>query len=850
MLSLLRRIKSYLNIGSCRTPSPEESEKQFRLRYRCFKSVLTANSAALGAMAELEQALISGQTYSMAMVRAKTTAVMVNVYKMVRNLIEMADGGYCDLEEVFARIGREVESLVEQMPEEQKGPMVLDLSDIDATMADQVGEKMATLGEASRLPGVSAPPGFVMTAAASRYFIATNNLLPEINRLKQLLDPEDMKKLYETSAAIQQLISNSSLPGDLEEALLGAYRRLEGKTHPGITVAMRSSALGEDLAGASFAGQYHTELSVDREFLGRTYKEIVASKYTSRAIVYRLKRGFRHSDIEMCVGCLAMIDGRISGVTYTREPGDPGSPCMVINCVSGMAQRVVDGTARPLRLVVLRDEPHGILFHGPDNGSEREQNPEPFLEGLLAEGQIQELARIALRLETHFGSPQDIEWSIDAEGNIVVLQTRPMAFAAQKSNDLRLLTPEDDDVLFRGSVTASPGVACGPAFVVNSAVDILRFPKGAVLVVEHPLPEWAPLLARAAALIAITGSEAGHLATVCREFGVPALFGVPDAVRNLAGETVVTVDSRRQRVYAGRREDLLKEASATPDLMAGSPVQTVLKQVLARLSPLNLTDPRSPYFKPSGCRTLHDITRFCHEKSVSEMFSFGSRYGVDERAAKRLMGDVALDWWVINLADGFHPGTDTASKGVEIGNIVSLPMLAIWDGMHAFPWIGPPMVDVKGMGSILFQSMMQPGLDPAVYNRMAGKNYFLISKNFCNLSVHLGYHFAMIESYLSELETESYISFTFKGGAADDRRRTARIGLLADILARYDFRVELKGDAMTARIERKPLDFLRRRLMILGYLILHARQIDMVMDNQGRLNGYLEKFLTETSTFV
>ena len=80
----------------------------------------------------------------------------------------------------------------------------------------------------------------------------------------------------------------------------------------------------------------------------------------------------------------------------------------------------------------------------------------------------------------------------------------------------------------------------------------------------------------------------------------------------------------------------------------------------------------------------------------------------------------------------------------------------------------------------------------------------------------------MIESYLSELETESYVSFTFKGGAADDRRRAARIGLLSDILTRYDFRVERKGDAMTARIERKSFDLIRRRLMILGYLILHS----------------------------
>jgi pyruvate, water dikinase len=847
MPSILHRIKKLFFVHG---PSQDELKEQFHIRYRCFKTLLTANNAALSAMAELEQALISGATYSMAMIRSRSTIVMVNVYKMVCSLIEMADGGYRELEKVFENISKEVEVLIERMPEEDDGPWVFALSDIDARMADRVGEKMANLGEAARLPGIRIPAGFVMTAAASRYFIAANNLIPEINRLKQLLDPEDMEQLYETSATIQRLISNSTLPEDLEKALLAAYDRLEQQTRPGITVAMRSSALGEDLARASFAGQYHTELSVDPEFLGRTYKEVVASKYTSRAIVYRLKNGFRHSDIEMCVGCLAMIDGSVSGVTYSREPADPGSPWLVVNCVAGAAGKVVDGTAKPLRLLVLRGEPQWIYLHERDREGAREQVPGPFLDGRLQAAQVEALARLALQLERHFAVPQDIEWSIDNEGTIFVLQTRPLAFAKGIVGGEGVSGPEDADVLFRGVVTASPGVACGPVCVVASAVDILRFPENAVLVVEHPLPDWAPLLGRAAALIASTGSEAGHLATVAREFGIPALFGVPDAVGKLACGMVVTVDATGRRIHKGRREDLLEQAAAAPDLMAGSPVQTVLKQVLAHMSPLNLTDPGSVSFKPSCCETLHDITRFCHEKSVSEMFAFGSRKGVDERAAKRLMGEVALDWWVINLGDGFRPGTDLKSGFVHIEDIVSIPMRAIWDGMDAFAWGGPPVVDVKGMGSILYQSMMHPGLDPAVPSRMAGKNYFLISRNFCNLSVRLGYHFAMIEAYLSDLTTEGYISFTFKGGAADDARRAARIRLLSDILARYDFRVEVKGDAMSARIERRPLDFLCRHLKILGYLIMHARQIDMVMNNRARADGYMEKFLAEIATFV
>ena len=379
---------------------------------------------------------------------------------------------------------------------------------------------------------------------------------------------------------------------------------------------------------------------------------------------------------------------------------------------------------------------------------------------------------------------------------------------------------------------------------------MLQFPLHAVLVVEHPLPEWAPLLNRAVAMIAETGSEAGHLATVSREFGLPALLAVQHATEKLKNGEVVTVDATGRMVHGGCREDLLVNAVKPPDLMAGSPVQHTLQEVLQWITPLNLTDPGSPYFKSSWCETLHDITRFCHEKSVDEIFSFGDKFHFDERTAKRLIGEVPMEWWIIDLDDGFSEGVDAADKTVRINDIVSLPMLAIWEGMSAFPWHGPPPVSVKGLGSIIFQSTMNPALDPAVASPMTAKNYFLISRKLCNLSVRLGYHLAMMEAYLSDLLTESYVSFNFKGGAADTKRKAARIQLIAEVLTQFAFRVELKGDSLTARVEKKPVEFLVERLKILGYLTVHTRQIDMVMGNQNSFRQYKEKFLTEINILL
>ena len=99
-----------------------------------------------------------------------------------------------------------------------------------------------------------------------------------------------------------------------------------------------------------------------------------------------------------------------------------------------------------------------------------------------------------------------------------------------------------------GGICASGGVAIGDVFVVDSNEHKRHFPKGAVLVIRHPLPEWAPLLGRASAVIAEHGSEAGHLATVSREFAIPALFSLDGAMATLTSGQSVTVNSSARAV--------------------------------------------------------------------------------------------------------------------------------------------------------------------------------------------------------------------------------------------------------------------------------------------------------------
>lgn len=838
---------------------PEELRAAFKIRYHHFKLLLNANNKALEIMSDLEEALRGTRPFGMSFIRSSATAVCVNVFQMIRHLEVLAPDKYSELTDRF----REIETAINGLLSSRKLPagdrLVIPLREVDKSVADQVGSKMANLGEIWTHLGLPVPDGFVITALAYQRFFEHNDLQAEIERRLQTSDAQETEEMYGLSASIQQLVIRSAVPPDVEEAIHKAYADLEVQAGPGIRVSMRSSALGEDMAGTSFAGQYRSELNVSPDSLLDAYKEVVASKYTPHAMSYRLRRGIRDEDVAMCVGCMVMIHPVAAGVLYTRNPLDIRDDSIWINSVWGLAKAVVDGTVAPdlfvvsrkpaLRLVRQETAAKAYKFVcDPEEGVQRIETSDPERTSpSLTEDQALALAEIGSRLEDYYGSPQDIEWAIGADGSITVLQCRPLQqMETATRNAATPAATAQGEVLLEGGVTASPGVGAGMVFVVEKNADVLRFPEDAVLVAAQALPRWAALLDRAAAVVTEQGSVTGHLANVAREFRVPALLGVPGAVAALQEAAYVTVDADGRRVYRGREEALLASAQARGSLMEGSPVHNLLKEVVQHIVPLNLLDPDAPSFRPKNCRTLHDITRFIHEKSVQEMFHFGRGFRFTEHSSKQLVADIPMQWWVINLDDGFKE--EVQDRFVRIENIVSVPMLALWEGIHAVPWEGPPPVDAKGFMSVMFQATANPHLDPAMRSQYALRNYFMISRNFCTLQSRFGFHFSTVEALVSERALENYVSFQFKGGAADFQRRRRRVLLVSEILEDAGFRVEVKQDAVFARLEGYDESFMKERLKILGYLIIHTRQLDMIMSDPASAARYRAKILKDLET--
>ena len=848
--SLFRAIRQRLTRAESPLP-PEEAARlraAFQARYHQFKLLLNANNKALEAMARLEQARRASEPFGMPFLRANATAVSVNVAQIIRAIDALAPGKYTALWDRFREVERHLEAALAAPTLPETHALVLPLASINRNLAGQVGGKMANLGDVASSLGLAIPAGFVVTAQGYQRFMEHDELQAEIDRLLQAGSEDDPHAL-ELSTRIRQRIVQAQLPSDLAEAIVEAHRALERRHGADVRVSLRSSALGEDLEGVSFAGQYRSILNVSSEHLLEAYKEVVASKYNLTAMLYRLAHGIRDEDVAMCVGCCVMIEARAGGVAYSHGPaGD--DEAVVVASVFGLPQAVVDGSApcdvyRLSRSTAPEVLERRVAAKGerlacfPEEGVQRVSvPPELASQPSLSDGEAIGIARLAMQLEQHYDGPQDIEWAIDERGRLHVLQCRPLHRAPQPGPP-----PVTSELpCLAGGVSACPGGAAGPVFVAERNADLLRFPAGAVLVTAHALPVWGALVGRAAAVVTEEGSVTSHLASVAREFGVPALFGVPAATASLAPGEIVTVDASGHAIYRGRLEALLVKNLPAPPPLASTPVHRVLENVLAHVSPLHLLDPDAPEFRPSQCRTLHDITRFCHETSVREMFSFARDQTPTERASKQLVVDVPMQLWLLDLDDGLR--APPTGKYVHIEDVVSVPMLALWQGMQALTWEGPPPVDAKGFVSVMFQATANPGLDPAMRSEYVERNYFMVSRSFCSLQSRFGFHFSTVEALVGERAAENYASFQFKGGAANLQRRLQRVALVADILREHAFTVETVEDSLRARLEGLDEPAMCDKLKILGFLIIHTRQLDMVMANEASSAECREKLRT------
>jgi pyruvate,water dikinase len=827
----------------------------FRARYANFKALLESNSELLAIIADLEQKLRGDTVFGMAYVASQASRIAFHLGRMVDAYARLSGNKSPALAETAGRLCAELSALTARRVGSCHGAPVLPYAAVDRHMVDVVGGKSANLGEMAGL-GLPVPAGFAITTAACEAFLAAGGIMDQVNRRRMGLDPSDAAAVTRASEDIQRVFLDASLPPDLEAAITGAYAELcAGRGAPDLPVALRSSAIGED-GELSFAGQYLSVLGVTSGRLIPTYKMVLASLFTPRAMAYRLLKGIPFEGVSMGVACLELVPSRSAGVMYTVSPTNPLDQRVLINAVFGLGAYAVDGAVPPdtyrlsrptggqadLRVdeweVAVQDR---MLAFTPDGRmADASLTPEQGGRPCLSPEQAGELARMGLALEEHYGAPQDVEWALHPDGRLILLQTRSLRVDASRRDQPRPPRAAGFTMLLSGGDVACPGVAAGPAFHVRSDADLAAFPEGAVLVAEHSSPKYAVLLGKARAVLTDAGSATGHMASLVREFDLPAIFNLRTACRDIPPGATVTVDALSGRIYAGEVPELLALAVKRQGYMKEAPVFAVLEKLTALTVPLSLTDPTSPEFRGRNARTVHDVMRFIHERSYGEMFQISDLATDQGGLALKLVAPIPLDLYIIDLGEGVRKPHGRRVKPEEI---VSAPFTALLAGM-LHPDVNrrePKPINLGGFFAVMGEQLMGPPPDQG--QRFGDKSYALISDRYLNFSSRVGYHYSVLDAYCGPLANENYITFSFKGGAADEVRRNRRVRAISEILRALDFTVDVVGDRVTASFRKDEMAEVTTRLDQLGRLLQYTRQMDMLMHSEASVRRLANCFL-------
>ncbi len=440
-------------------------------------------------------------------------------------------------------------------------------SQLRVTDVSYAGGKGANLGELTSA-GVPVPPGFVIGAPAYGAFCEETGLRERLTDALQGVDEEDTAALAAAASVAREALDASPMPEWLERSIRSAYDDLCANDGE-VSVAVRSSATAEDTAAASFAGMNETFLNVrGADAVIDAVRRCWRSLFGTRTVYYRASRGFDQAGMDIAVVVQKQIASTRSGVMFTADPstGDLGK--LVIEGSFGLGEAVVSGQVSPDRYIVdkatlrvLAREVHNkelVIEPSADGGtSTRPTTEKEAHQAVLSDDEVLAVASQGRTIEQHYRSPQDTEWAFDPEGNLWMLQSRPIttlgphpAETAPQAKADGTAAVQTGNVLLHG-LGGAPGSGSGAVRILSTLTDAGKLAGGDVLVTHMTSPDWVPLMRRAAAIVTDSGGMTCHAAIVSRELGIPCVVGTGEATRKLRDGELVTVDATHGVVIEG-----------------------------------------------------------------------------------------------------------------------------------------------------------------------------------------------------------------------------------------------------------------------------------------------------------
>lgn len=304
---------------------------------------------------------------------------------------------------------------------------ILFFDEIDKKDISLVGGKGANLGEMTKA-GFHVPYGFCVTTQAYKEFLKHNKLLDFITEVIKDANIDNIKGIGEK---IRERIGQSDIPEEAAKEILNAVN----KTGTNNYYAVRSSATAEDLAFASFAGQQDTYLNIKGEnSVLLSVRDCWASLFTDRAILYRIQNQIEHEKVYMSAVVQKMVMPEVAGIMFTADPLSGHRGIISIDASYGLGEALVSGLVSPdiykfrkssmqIGDKIIGDKKLAILPIEGGGTKEVEITGEKSRSQVMMDSQIKKLARLGMKIEKHYGCPQDIEWCLE-NNELYIVQSR------------------------------------------------------------------------------------------------------------------------------------------------------------------------------------------------------------------------------------------------------------------------------------------------------------------------------------------------------------------------------------------------------------------------------------------
>lgn len=823
-------------------------------RFHAFQAVLDGNNRSLEAMTEMGEKLAGDYLFDVNYTRSAYAELFAAISDSLRNFNLLTDQQYPQLGEILARIDTLVQRMLTGSESLFQGQVVF-YPEITWDLAEEVGGKNYHLAELANILQLRVPEAFAITTAAFSDFVRHNGLAERLAGLSSA-DKTTLEKLRTDILA-------GTFPPDFIASLTAAMETMRNRLGKKGKLAVRSSADEED-GDFSFAGQFETVLNVDCTVAAvqGAYKKVLASLFQANAISYQRQLGYDLGKLKMAVGCVAMIEARASGVIYTAAAGKDRSR-MAISAAWGLGPGVVDGlTDADLYTVAKEEDPRLVeqrigakaqmVVNSGASGVKTQETPVALRgQACLSEAQVLALASHALAIERYYKIPQDIEWAMDNTGRCYFLQAR----------SLRMDEPADDvpdkgmaavagsyPVLLKNKgIVVQRGTSAGTVFILRHLDELEQIPKGSILVARHDSPHFVQAIPFLNAILTDIGVPTSHMASICREFNIPTVVNIGSATEILQHGQAITLQAGEGGevvVYAGIIQRLLREERLTGDKLRELYEVRRQKYIMRYIAPLNLVNPLEQEYTPEKCKTVHDLVRFMHEKSVQALVAnAGKTRGTGgffsrQSALHRLVLPIPVQLQVIDLGGGLSG--EGVGKETGFTEVASVPLRAVLAGMlypgvwqnEAVPLRGTDLLS----GMTRAENLTREGA--AVLENVA-----LASAVYVNMSLRFGYHFNMLDCYCSDTPRNNHIYFRFVGGAAAITNRSRRIALMAQVLAEHGFALKAKGDLLVGRLSGQSSEEIEGILEQIGRLIGYTRQLDARLDSDEMAHTLAHRFI-------